>query len=80
MTQIEKALGIDMTISSMHPLFAWSLVHSSWIHNRYVVRAGQTAYELCSARMYGGKIALFGICHGIFAHFSEVCSFMTRGL
>ena len=50
------------------------------IHNRYVVRAGQTAYELCSARMYGGKIALFGICHGIFAHFSEVCSFMTRGL
>ena len=59
-TQIEKALGIDMTISSMHPLFAWSLVHSSWIHNRYVVRAGQTAYELCSARMYGGKIALFG--------------------
>jgi hypothetical protein len=49
-----------MTISSMHPLFAWSLVHSSWIHNRYVVRAGQTAYELCSARMYGGKIALFG--------------------
>ena len=60
MTQIEKALGIGMTISSMHPLFAWSLVHSSWIHNRYVVRAGQTAYELCSARMYGGKIALFG--------------------
>ena len=28
-TQIEKALGIGMTISSMHPLFAWSLVHSS---------------------------------------------------
>ena len=58
--QIEKALGIDMTIGSMHPLYSWSLVHSAWIHNRFTVRHGQTPYELCSSRMYAGTIALFG--------------------
>ena len=59
-TQIEKALGIGMTIGSMHPLYSWSLVHAAWIHNRFTVRHGQTPYELCSSRMYTGKIALFG--------------------
>ena len=28
-THIKKALGIDMTIGSMHPLYSWSLVHSA---------------------------------------------------
>ena len=59
-TQIEKAIGIDMTIGSMHPLYSWGLIHSAWIHNRFTVRQGQTPYELCSSRMYSGKVALFG--------------------
>ena len=33
--------------------------HAGWLHNRYVVSGGQTAYERASDRCYSGKIAMF---------------------
>ena len=58
--QLEKGCGLGQTIGCHHPLYHWALLHSAWVHNRFVVRRGQTAYELCADRVYTGRLALFG--------------------
>ena len=58
--QIEQGVGIPEVIGCHHPLYQWSLLHAAWLHNRFVVRHGKTAYELCTSRQYTGRIALFG--------------------
>ena len=58
--QLEKGCGLGQTIGCQHPLYHWALLHSSWLHNRFVIRKGSTAYELCANKMYTGRLALFG--------------------
>ena len=58
--QIEKGCGIGDVIGCHHPLYQWALLHSAWLHNRFVVRHGKTAYELCTSRQYTGRLAMFG--------------------
>ena len=58
--QIEKGCGIGDVIGCHHPLYQWALLNSAWLHNRFVVRHGKTAYELCTSRQYTGRLAMFG--------------------
>ena len=44
--------------SALHRLVVWSLVHASWVHNRFVVNQGQT-YERSFDRPYNGKVCVF---------------------
>ena len=61
--QIENQCAGGKTIFPCnHPLFAWALLHSCWIYNRFVVTAGSTAFERSTDRMYTGKLAMFGEC------------------
>ena len=60
--QIEKGCHIQDVIGCQHPLYHWALLHSAWLHNRFVVKQGKTAYELCADRVYSGRIAMFGEC------------------
>ena len=54
-------MGLDKPVfGAMHPFTAWSLVHSAWIHNRFVVSQGQTSYERIFDAPYSGKICCFG--------------------
>ena len=60
MQQLEHETGADTPVfSALHPLVAWSLVHASWIHNRFVVNQGQTSYERSFDRPYTGKVCVF---------------------
>ena len=43
-----------------HPVYAWAVLHACWIHNRFSVANGSTPLELCSGRMYTGKLARYG--------------------
>lgn len=43
-----------------HPVSAWAVLHACWIHNRFSVTNGSTPFELCSGRMYTGKLARYG--------------------
>ena len=36
------------------------MVHAAWIRNRFVVQAGQTAFERAFDRLYNGRICCFG--------------------
>ena len=58
--QLEKGCGLGQTIGCHYPLYHWALLHSSWLHNRFVIRRGSTADELCANKMYTGRLALFG--------------------
>ena len=58
--QLEQGCGISDVIGCHHPLYQWSLLHSAWVHSRFVVRQGLTPYEICSGRSYNGRLALFG--------------------
>ena len=60
MQQLEHQTGADKPVfSALHPLVAWSLVHASWIHNRFVINQGQTSYERSFDRPYTGKVCMF---------------------
>ena len=41
-------------------VYAWAVLHACWIHNRFSVTNGSTPFELCSGRMYTGKLARYG--------------------
>ena len=59
--QIEEATGCTKPIfGCLHPVYAWALVHSAWLHNHFVVQRETTGYERASGRMYSGKVALYG--------------------
>ena len=60
MQELEHQTGADKPVfSALHPLVAWSLVHASWIQNRFVVNQGQTSYERSFDRPYTGKVCMF---------------------
>ena len=46
--------------SCAHPIFAWAIAHSAWIHNHFRVSFGQTAFERATGRCYSGRLAQFG--------------------
>jgi hypothetical protein len=59
--QVEDHVAGGKTLfSSMHPLYAWAILHAGWVQNRFVVNAGQTPYERANDRCYSGKICMFG--------------------
>ena len=59
--QLETNGGATAPVfKSLHPVTAWSLVHSAWIRNRFVVQEGQTAFERAFDRVYNGRICSFG--------------------
>lgn len=39
------------------PVYAWAVLHACWIHNRFSVKNGSSPFEICSGRMYTGKLA-----------------------
>ena len=43
-----------------HPLYAWALAHAAWLHNRFRVSFGQTAFERATGRCYTRRVAQFG--------------------
>ena len=52
--QLERFCGIpEGTIGCQHSLYSWALLHAARLHNRYVVKQGHTAYELCAVAMFG---------------------------
>eukprot|EP00435_Cladocopium_sp_Y103_P013590 s5234_g3.t1 len=60
-SQIEEATGCKEPIfGCLHPVYAWAIIHSSWIHNRYVVKQTMTGFERATGRHYTGKVAFFG--------------------
>ena len=59
--QIEDRVAAGKVIfGCLHPIFAWAIIHAAWLHNRFVVSGGQTAYERANDRCYSGKIAMYG--------------------
>ena len=49
--QVEDHVANGNTLfSSMHPLYAWAMLHAGWVQNRFVVNAGQTPYERANDR------------------------------
>ena len=58
--QVEKGCGLGEVIGCHHPLYQRVLLHSCWLHNRFVVRQSHTAYELCANMPYTARLALFG--------------------
>ena len=59
--QIEDATGCTKPVSGcLHPAYSWAIVHSSWLHNHFVVNKETTGYERATGRFYSGKLALFG--------------------
>ena len=54
--QIEDRVAAGKVIfGCLHPIFAWAIIHAAWLHNRFVVSGGQTAYERANDRCYSGK-------------------------
>ena len=61
MQQLETNGGAtEPVFKSLHPMTAWSLVHSAWIRNRFVVQERPTAFERAFNRVYDGRICSFG--------------------
>ena len=59
--QIEDKVAMGRKIFGCnHPVYCWALVHAGWLHNRFVVSSGLTAYERSCDRSYSGKLAMFG--------------------
>ena len=64
--QVEEESGAkdgQVIFGCDHPLYGWALVHSAWLHNRFVVsqRLDQrTPYEMATGRYYSGKVCQFG--------------------
>ena len=57
MRQLEHQTGAEKAaFAALHCLVAWSLVHASWVHNRFAV---QTSYERSFDRPYTGKVCMF---------------------
>ena len=61
---------LGLVIKPSHPLFSWSLLHSSWLMNRFVVRGNTTAYELITGHNYHGKLCEFG--SPVYAYMGDV--------
>ena len=60
---IEKECCEGRTIFGCNrPVYAWAVLHATWIHNRFSVSNGSTPFEfeLCSGRMYNGRLARYG--------------------
>ena len=59
--QIEEAVaGGRIIFPCTHPLYNWALLHAGWLHNRYVVSGGTTAFERSADRVYTGRLCMFG--------------------
>ena len=59
--QIEHEVAADrLLFPCTHPLFGWALLHAAWLHNRFVVNCGSTAYERSADCVYTGRLCLFG--------------------
>ena len=54
----EKSCGLGEVIGCHHPRYQRVLLHNCWLHTRFVVRQGHTAYELCADRPFTGRLAL----------------------
>ena len=62
-SSLEKACNCNkVTFGAVHPVYGWALAHASFLHNRFRVSDGQTAYERAYDRMYTGKLVTFGEC------------------
>ena len=60
-THLESSCGADRQVFGCdHPIYSGALVHSAWLHNRFRVCQGQTAYERSCGRVYSGRLAQFG--------------------
>ena len=59
--QVERSLGVTdkLLFTAHHPLYAWAVIHASWLHCRFAVSNGETPYERCTGKEYHGKICLF---------------------
>ena len=52
----------EFLFGSDHPMFAWSMLHASWLHNKFMISNGFAAFEKSFDRQYTGKLAKFGEC------------------
>ena len=55
--QVERSLGATDTplFSADHPLYSWAVIHACWLHCRFAVTNGETAYERSTGRKYHGQ-------------------------
>ena len=60
--QVERSVGADgkVLFSALHPLYSWAIIHAGWLHCRFAVNNGETAYERCTGKEYHGKACYFG--------------------
>ena len=60
--QVERSVGADgkVLFSALHPLYSWAIIHAGWLHCRFAVNNGETAYERCTGKEYHGKVCYFG--------------------
>ena len=81
--QIEKAVGATdkVLFSAAHPLYAWAVVHASWLHCRFAVSNGETAYERSTGKEYHGRICIFGeTCMGFLKPSAKGLASWHRGV
>ena len=81
--QVERSIGADgkVIFSAIHPLYAWAIVHASWLHCRFAVANGETPYERCTGKEYHGRICLFGeTCMGFLKPSAKGLASWQRGV
>ena len=83
LSQLEE--GCKMKIPTGHPLHGWAFVHASFLHCRYHVIHGTTAWEKTTGAPYGSRLVQFG--ESVMAHVKVVnkgnprwikCVWLTR--
>ena len=83
LSQLEE--GCKMKIPAGHPLHGWAFVHASFLHCRYHVIHGTTAWEKITGAPYGSWLVQFG--ESVMAHVKVVnkgnprwikCVWLTR--
>ena len=81
--QIERAVGATdkVLFGASHPLYAWAVVHASWLHCRFAVANGETAYERSTGKEYHGRICIFGeTCMGFLKPSAKGLASWQRGV
>eukprot|EP00435_Cladocopium_sp_Y103_P018044 s405_g4.t1 len=80
---VERSLGAEgrVLFGVLHPLYSWAVIHASWLHCRFAVFNGETAFERCTGREYHGKMCMFGeVCMGYLKPSAKGLASWQRGV
>ena len=75
--QIEKARGLGVVIGCHHTLYQWALLHSCWLHNRFVVHQGHTPMSYVPT---GHTLDVWQFLVSVYLDFSSLQKAWTKGI